>query len=336
MDNSLDIFDNFNLPGVTAPETIINTPWQEDPRLKLLSYSSRNTLHSCPRKWLLNRLQSKQESDEVIDYDKLEIKNITFAYGHAYGTGVQMLFAGSTLDQVYWETFLNWPLDLEDADEKKKKSYFYAMMALEITAGLLTSQLSKLSNYELAYFDDKPAMELPYKIHIDGYWNRGKVDCVLKNKRTGKYAILEVKTTGAYTIDEANYANSGQALDYQVVLDSLVKANIEYEVIYLVYASSQLRAYEFVFHKDAAAKAEGLETLMMDVQFVKNGVFPKNGNSCMTYNTRCPHYGSCNSNPDIIKQPLYQSTLDTMEQDLASYTFTFDIKDLINHQLEQL
>ena len=47
-------------------EVVQLEPDEIDPRLKLLSHSSRTTLHKCPRKYQLYRLSSDQQSLEGV------------------------------------------------------------------------------------------------------------------------------------------------------------------------------------------------------------------------------------------------------------------------------
>ena len=84
-------------------------PDQIDPRLKLLSHSSRSTLHRCPRKYQLYRLNSTQIE---LDREKEEIQGVTFAFGHAVGDGIASVLAGKSKDQVILDIFLGW----KDAD----------------------------------------------------------------------------------------------------------------------------------------------------------------------------------------------------------------------------
>ena len=95
-----------------------------DPRVLNLSYSSLLTFHSCPRKFQLQKLQSKR--DEIEDVPG----SITFAYGHVVGAGVQAILEGKPLQQVIWEAFLEWDVDLLAENTKQNKSFFGAVQAL--------------------------------------------------------------------------------------------------------------------------------------------------------------------------------------------------------------
>jgi hypothetical protein len=340
--DDLDFFDDLpdelkEIPIVSNSKIIPINPY-DDPRLKLLSYSGRNTLHSCERKYLLSRLGSKNVSvdEDYLDLEAETTKNVTFAYGHAVGNGVQEILQGIPLDTVIWNTFLNWDIDLSIEDEKKCKSLFYAVIAIQTFEGFYKNPQNDLSKYEIATFNDKPAVELPFKVKVGDAWDRGKVDAIVKHKTTGVYAIVEVKTSGYTFIDEASYSNSSQGLGYGIVLDYLAKlseSKASYNVIYLVYASKQLKWYAFVFPKSLSKKAEYLTDLVADVNKVSSGYFPKRGNSCLSFGRRCPFYNNCDLDLNLLIKPLTEEILAEIEKDLERYTFTFDIKDLIENQL---
>jgi hypothetical protein len=113
--DSLDKLPSFlDQPAPTAlliPAVTLE-PGQIDPRLSRLSYSSNLTLHSCPRKFQLDKLQAeKAEQDEST--------SVTFAYGHAIGEGIQQLLIHRTeigleaaFNTALWKMFLAWDADI--------------------------------------------------------------------------------------------------------------------------------------------------------------------------------------------------------------------------------
>ena len=50
-------------------------------------------------------------------------------------------------------------------------------------------------------------------------------------------AVGEFKTSGYSSIDDALYGNSGQAIGYAVVLDTIVGGLADYDVMYFVYSA---------------------------------------------------------------------------------------------------
>ena len=93
---------------------------QIDPRLRLLSHSSRTLLHTCPRKYQLYRLSSKEIA---LESEAGMHQEVTFAYGTAVGVGVQSTLEGKTENQIIIDTFLSWDADLLDFNKRQNKSY---------------------------------------------------------------------------------------------------------------------------------------------------------------------------------------------------------------------
>ena len=133
------------------PITLVHLEEGEiDPRLKLLSHSSRTTLHKCPRKNQLYRLGTAQIA---LKTEKETEQGVTFAYGHAVGTGVAAALEHTTNpDKVILETFLAWDTDLLDETPRQNKSYWLAQFAVEKFMGLL----------EDGFLDDKVSRPLSY------------------------------------------------------------------------------------------------------------------------------------------------------------------------------
>ncbi len=75
---------------------------QTDYRIRQLSYSSLLTLHSCPRKFQLQKLRTTNRIAESLK------STITFSYGHVVGEGIASALAGATESQVIFSMFLGW------------------------------------------------------------------------------------------------------------------------------------------------------------------------------------------------------------------------------------
>jgi len=204
--------DSPPLPDITP----ITLPKGEiDPRLKLISHSSRTTLHKCPRKYQLYRLSSQTiTTDELKETEQ----GVTFAYGKAVGVGIQSTMESKSIDQVYIDTFLEWDVDLLDETPRQKKSFWLALFAVQKFIALRDNGF--LDCYELVYYQGKPACELSFQVLLpNGFKYRGFIDAVLRHKTTGAILVLENKTSSG-NANSAMYKNSGQALGYSVILDS--------------------------------------------------------------------------------------------------------------------
>jgi len=96
-----------------------------DTRLRQLSYSSLLTLHSCPRKYQLDRLQAPKQDDES------NKTSVTFAFGTIVGLGIQLAFENKSEEYILWEMFQMWDIDLLEDNPKQAKSFWLAVIAVQ-------------------------------------------------------------------------------------------------------------------------------------------------------------------------------------------------------------
>jgi len=315
------------------PITLVNLPDDEiDPRLKLLSHSSRTLLHTCPRKYQLYRLSSQTAAaDEIKETEQ----GVTFAYGTAVGVGVQSTLESKTEQQIYLDTFLSWDVDLLDETPRQKKSFWLAMFAVQKFISLRESGF--LDEYELVYYKGKPAVELAFQILLpEDYRYRGFVDAVLKHRSTGEIMILECKTSSG-TANSSTYKNSGQALGYSVVLDILFPEMSSYTVLYLVYETKSMSYKELPFTKSLLQRALWLQELLIDTQIItlydSFDTYPMQGHSCFNFFRDCEYLGLCTLSTKNLTKPLTAELLSKVEEDLERYDFTVDFYDLIEAQI---
>lgn len=264
------------------------------------SYSQLGELHACPRKFQHIKSDAKTEAT-----GSGEQNNLDFAFGHSVGAGVQTLITTNNLTAGLFAAFISWKADYyADLDEiaarfgkrtRKCKSLAYAQLAVEKFA---TSGLSR--DWEIYRLPSgKPAMELAFCVDMEnGYQHYGHIDIILRNRNTGRIAVWEFKTTGAYDPDEAFYANSSQGLGYGVILDYLEPELADYDVIYAVYSSSNMEWNILPFTKNLTHKAEWLQDILLDHNNIqtyrKLGFFPKRGENCINkFGRRCQYFGTC-------------------------------------------
>src|ERR1022692_1791773 len=123
MDNHIEPFDLDSClvrteESVTQPQL----KYTIDPRLTRLSYSSRNVLHACPRKFQLEKISKLPREPR---------DSVTLAFGAVVGIGIQSLLAGQSWDSTVFNMMLNWDLpDLFAVEEKIKKGFFEAIFAV--------------------------------------------------------------------------------------------------------------------------------------------------------------------------------------------------------------
>jgi hypothetical protein len=312
-----------------------------DYRLRNLSYSASLKLHACPRKFQLDRLNSKGE-----DEDLTGMRAVTFAFGHAVGDGIQALVKGTPLDEVLFDTFVKWPVDLFVTDTVKKKDLYYAMAAIVAFESTYTAQSSDLSEYDLYYYTDSegiehPALELAFVIELpDGFLYRGKADVVLAHKETRELLVLEVKTDGSREVNPAKYKNSAQALGYSVVLDAIAPNYSSYTVMYVVYATIGMGFQYFDFLKTRYMRASWITQIVLDVEAIKMyeqvDSYPMYGESCFDWNRTCAYYNLCTLSTENLIKPLTEKGLLNLVEKNKEYYIRLTLADLIDSQLDSV
>lgn len=304
-------------------------PKDLEPRLARSSYSSSLLFNGCPRKYQLQKLGSNTRAAEDLDWQS----TLTFQFGHTVGDSIaETLIATKTRDQIIFDQFMAWKCDLLEENEKQKKSFFHAMWALSKFWALQDTGF--FEDYEVAYYEGKPAAELSFKINFPGgHSYRGFVDLVLRHKYTGEYIILELKTNSGNFVNHNQYKNSEQAIGYSVVLDKIEPGLTNYTVEYLVYMT-RLQTWEsFSYPKTYTQRALWLKDRVWDTQVMdllvaqegSYGMWPMRGNHCVSYNRECDFLGICHMNTESLIKPLRE--IDLTEE--KEYQFEFTIEELI-------
>lgn len=303
-----------------------------DKRILNLSYSSLLTLHSCPRKFQLYRLNAHAEVLEDIP------QSITFAYGHVVGKGIQDILEGKSLERVIWEAFLFWDVDLYAENEKQKKSFWGAIHAIRQFASMRAS--GYLDGYELVQYEGKPATELSFAIYLpDGFIYRGFVDVVLQHRDTGKVMCVECKTNSGGVINPAQYKNSAQAIGYSIVLDAIFPDLSAYEVLYLVYQTKQSEFLQIPFEKSYFARALWIRELLLDIETIKMyeqaEIYPMRGESCYSYFRECEYLQFCTLSTERLVSAITETDVVKMDEELAKFQIKVTLEDLIRAQLSK-
>ena len=311
-----------------------------DLRKKQLSYSSDMLLSSCPRKYELTKMN-------VADNNILDEKGeLDRAFGHAVGSGIQMAFQGYERDKILWNLFTSWDTDFLNRNDPAKKSFFTAVLAIDKFLAMRAAGF--LEGWELYYYTDsktgelKPAVELSFLIDFnEGFNDRGFIDLVLVHSTTGQVLVVEVKTSGAYVINDVQYANSSQTYGYSIVLDHIKPGLNSYKVLYLVYGTRLIEYSEFMFNRSNLHKAEWIKNKLIKIEQIKMyerlQFWPKHGQSCNAYNKTCKFYGICGlSNSSLMKPITPKQVEDLNKENEERYHFKFKIADLIDTQLDQL
>jgi hypothetical protein len=302
-----------------------------DPRLRLLSYSSLLTLHSCPRKFQLYRLNAIPDEDDPAVATN---QNVTFAFGHVVGQGIQDVMAELPESTIYLNAFLGWHADLLDVNEKQQKSFYLALAAIQKFISMREN--GYLKDYELLQHNSKPAVELSFNINLpDGFNMRGSVDAVLVHKETGEVMVLECKTSSSANLNAATFKNSAQGIGYSVVLDVICPNISSYKVLYLVYLTKSGEYEQLPFTKSYLQRATWIQELLLDVETIKlyetSGVYPMRGESCYDFYRECEYIQTCTLSTKYLTKPADPEKV----YDTKSYDITLTLMDLITGQLKK-
>jgi len=305
----------------------MNAPISIDPRIQNLSYSSLGTLHKCPRKFQLYRLNATSE-----DTDISGSSNITFAYGHIVGEGIQEILQNKSYNETIFQMFLGWHADLYEENIKQNKSFWTAMLAIQKFIAM--QKAGFLADYELVYYEGKPAVELGFRITFpDGFKFRGYVDAVLRNTKTGEVMVLEVKTSSSTSLAPATYKNSAQAIGYSVVLDVLFPDLSSYKVLYLVYLTKAMQYEQLPFTKTYLQRALWIQELLLDIDVIKMyenvGIYPMRGESCYDFFRECEYLNLCTLSTGYLVKPYEEP------EKIEEFQIELSLMDLINSQLSK-
>lgn len=299
--------------------------------LHQISYSSTLTQHTCPRKLQLEKLRAEESSEDGGE-------NIHFAFGHAVGAGIQAAFLpDATIESCYWQAFLAWDFPLLEEAEKPKKSFWYALRAIDGAWHL--AQALREDGWRVAEFEGKLAKEFSFRVTFPNeYRYRAYIDLILFHAEKNKYKIVEVKTTGVTWLHEAMYANSNQALSYAIMLDYLVKEYSSYEVLYLVYKTKAMEWESLPFTKTRSVKAEWIRSVLHDcanlTAMEKENYYPRHGESCFAFFHPCDYFGTCGYSDEFLALSN-ELRLDRAIQEEESKIYDVDLKleDILGNQL---
>lgn len=303
-----------------------------DPRIKLLSYSTRLKEHECPRKFELYR---KKAIDDEMDPLAASNQNLTFAFGHVVGEGIQDVLDGMSSRNIIWKMFLGWHAKLIDENPKQNKSFYLAVFAIQKFISLRENGF--LDDYELMQFNGKPAKELSFRIHLpDGFKFRGSVDAVLRHKLTGKILVLECKTSSMVNLNPTAFKNSSQGIGYSVVLDVIAPDISSYDVLYLVYLTKGQVYEQLRFPKSYLQRATWIQELLLDVETIKlyerTGVYPMRGESCSNWGRDCEYLNQCTLSTKSITNPPVVGAV----HDDKIYDIELTLADLIEGQMKKV
>ena len=289
-----------------------------------LSHSALDVLHTCERKFQLDRLLTS--SIERQDYPATIL-------GTAYGAGCQSYLAYQDKERAIYDLYMAYyPIE---EDNKRTEE-----IAISMLLATIPTMDNILLDYDVLVFKDKPAIELSFRLNIDDrFYFVGYIDIVLQNKWNGRCAVLDVKSTSLNLHDLSPlYQNSGQLLGYSIAIDALVgEDQSEYDVLYLVGQLGSGNGFTpkisfLTYPKTLSDRLNWFISLGMDVEhlhtMLTHNIFPLRGSNCLQYMRGCSHLGTCNLHGlDEYKEE---------EEDTIVYDFTYSLDSVVENHIQRI
>jgi hypothetical protein len=306
---------------MSESEPVTSSPYAQDNPIRL-SHSTLELIHSCERKFQIEKLlvnDGREESEHLV-------------FGTAYGIGVATYLETQDHDLALFKAWMAY----DPLIEYGNKTEASCLLALEASFSKLDDLLQ---DYELVYFQQRPATELSFRLEINPLmYFVGYIDAVIRNRWTGKYFIFECKHTGLGLSDLSPlYKHSGQALGYSIVLDRIVgEDQSAYGVLYFVCQLGRtfgdFTVHLLPFDKNLMDRLNWFITLGLDAKHVEElrgfKVYPRRGSSCLRFNKPCFHFGTCHMHT--------QDTPKLYEPDTIEYQFTYRLDELVANHLIRL
>lgn len=314
------------------------------PNLKQLSHSSDQLLHRCPRQYELYKLSpatATQELRAINQHEELYYKdedNPHLSFGSVVGIGTQHLLCGGSYNSAVMLMLQAWEGHIDDeAGQWDKKTFWHALFALD---KFIAFKQIALSNFTIATFDGKPAIELGFVIHCGGgFTYRGFLDALLIDTLRKELVVYEGKTTKSTSLHQAAYKNSGQALGYSLIIDAII-ARLglpevgAFKVLYSIYKTKSYEWEKFDFPKTRTQRALWIRNILFNMQHIREYAeaqyFPMHGESCLAFFRPCNWFEICEmSNETMFGEELPAVKVD----DPNKYQFHFDLQELIDAQI---
>lgn len=262
------------------------------------SYSQLEEFHRCPRYF---QLQKHGAANQSITEELLREESVHFAFGHAVGAGAADFLHYRDVDKAKLTAMLAWSADFFAEIPKKKKNIWGALLAVDCLAASISDLLDEWEVLVLP--NGQPAIEVSLSLHCgNDFKHYLHLDIAMRNKRSGRIGVFDVKTHGFDRPEAAIYQNSSQTVSYSIVLQAALQEEIhEYEVFYLTYSSTERQWDILPFTKNMVEQAEAVKDLLLTQQHIREyeelNFYPKRGQSCFDYFRRCRYFGECDSTP---------------------------------------
>jgi len=297
-----------------------------------LSDSSLTQLHTCERMYQLDRLLAGSK-------EKQDFPNTVF--GRAWGAAVANYLVKQDVQEASYTLWLDYFPNLENKKKTQAVCYNLLQAAIPVLDNIL-------QEWEILVFNNKPAVELGFRLNIDSqYYFVGYMDAVMRNRSSGRCAVFDAKTTGLNLFDLSPlYQNNPQLVGYSIVLDQIVGEKLaEYDVGYLVGQLGAGNGFQpnvklLTFAKTLQDRLHWFISLGLDVEHLKNmaqyNIYPQRGHNCLQYMKPCRHFGTCqlfsfDRPADSEKETAVQD-----QEEAPTYQFTFELDAVIDDHLRRI
>jgi ATP-dependent helicase/DNAse subunit B len=284
-----------------------------------VSYSSMNTFASCPRKFEFAKLYPKRDR-AFEDFYAAEV-------GKAIHAAYQNFLTIGDKEQAIWTLMQEFPFELEFNQSNDYRGFDASLATLEemmVDAKMMEYELARIMRPPtvsevaeaaklglVAESTEVPAIEVPFELRFKGLKLpdgrgiafTGFLDAILRNKSTGLYRTLDIKTSRVRMADAtAKYKFDTQQVPYGIVVDHVAQDQVEsFEVLYLDcyidLVEPQVTFYPFMkSRQDIMEWATNRLIQFQQIQrFMESDYFPRTDSGCLFYQKPCAWLEPCMS-----------------------------------------
>lgn len=265
----------------------------------LLSYSSMNTLVSCPRKF---------EMYKFYQQPKRRFESIAMSAGQALHAGYQHYMIHRNPNQAMFELALNYPVEhcWDWSDDRSLEACLSTLEAM-IESGCINSY--DLLDIKCLDGITRPAIEVPFELVLEGVTLPdgrgisiiGYIDALVRQRFTGENHSLDIKTHRSNLFDRSPvYKFDTQQVGYGIILEHVLAHAIEsfnvlYFDCYLDLLAPRVEMYEY--KKTAEDIQKWMMTKIMQIKnlvtYANIGFFPRSDNGCLSYMRPCHRLDIC-------------------------------------------
>lgn len=282
----------------------------------ITSHSIDGTFESCPRRFEFLHMYMRAPEKESDAY----AADVGTAIHEATQEWQRQLFRGTShyeaerLGEI--ELLKFWPWQVED--NRKANSLPVGQRTLG-NALLLLNLIYESPiwvEWELVSIEGfGPAIEVPWRIvhrslglipmpyNKSGYFcTQGKIDFILRHKKTGKYRVVDLKTTEKnLPAHNAAFRFSGQAGQYGMVLDHALGLDWEHnglDVTYvIIHFADELTVYPIDYHLDLDEVRDAIDVKLERLNRMKNyalsGHWSRRAHGCEFFGVPCGFLDIC-------------------------------------------